>query len=343
MLPETPVDPWRLSVAPMMEWTDRHFRFLLRLLSPGTRLYTEMVVAPAIVHGNRERFLGHSVQEHPLALQLGGSDPDLLAQAARIAVEDFGYDEVNLNVGCPSDRVKSGRFGACLMLEADRVAACVAAMRQAVDVPVTVKTRLGVDDHDDYAFLLSFIDTVAQAGCDTFMLHARKAWLSGLSPKQNREVPPLDYPRVHRVKRERPALRIVINGGLDSLDGVISQLQHVDGVMIGRMAYGDPLAFARIAARVLHEPVPRSRSETVLAFEPYMHRQHAAGVPLKVMTRHLCGLFSGCYGAKRWRRAMSDARVVAEHGRGILRYGLTLVDEAREVPPPGIRAAAAPA
>jgi tRNA-dihydrouridine synthase A len=323
----TSLHPHPLSVAPMMEWTDRHYRYFLRLLAPRTRLYTEMVVAAAVVHGDRDRFLARREEERPLALQLGGSDGRLLAEAARIAVDGYGYDEVNLNVGCPSDRVRSGSFGACLMLEAGRVAECVAAMRAAVDVPVTVKTRLGVDAHDSYEFLLDFVDTVAGAGCDTFILHARKAWLSGLSPKQNREIPPLDYPRVYRLKRERPALNVVVNGGIDTLEQVRGHLGEVDGVMIGRMAYRDPVRLASVEHALFGGAAPPSRREAVEAFEPYLREEHARGVPLKVMTRHLCGLYSGCFGAKRWRRAMSDPHVIATHGEQILRFGLGQVSE----------------
>jgi tRNA-dihydrouridine synthase A len=310
----------------MMEWTDRHFRYFLRLLIPRVLLYTEMVVAAAIVHGDRDRFLARHPREHPVALQLGGSEPALLAEAARIAVEEYGYDEVNLNVGCPSDRVSAGRFGACLMLEPGRVAECVAAMRDAVNVPVTVKTRLGVDDRDSYPFLLDFVDTVAAAGVDTFVVHARKAWLSGLSPRQNREVPPLDYDRVYRLKADRPALTVVVNGGIETLGAVRTHLEAVDGAMIGRMAYRDPMGFAHLARSVLGGPPVPSREAAVAAFEPYLREQHALGVPLKVMTRHLFGLFAGCYGAKRWRQAMSDPALVAAHGVGILRHGLTLID-----------------
>ena len=232
------MSPYRLCIAPMMDRTDRHFRYLLRLLAPHARLYTEMITARALLHGDVDKLLRFAPAERPVALQLGGSDPAELAAAARIG-EAAGYDEINLNVGCPSDRVRSGCFGAVLMLQPDLVAACVSAMREAVHVPVTVKTRLGVDDQDSYEFVQRFISRVAAAGCDTFILHARKAWLSGLSPKQNREIPPLDYGRVYALKREFPALRIVINGGLKTLDASLAQLEHVDGVMLGRIAYQD--------------------------------------------------------------------------------------------------------
>ncbi|MEO0421696.1 MAG: tRNA dihydrouridine(20/20a) synthase DusA [Pseudomonadota bacterium] len=319
----------RLSVAPMMEWTDRHCRYFLRLLAPRAQLYTEMVVAAAIVHGDRDRFLAFDGAEHPLVLQLGGSDPAQLAQAARVAREAYGYDEINLNVGCPSDRVQSGRFGACLMREPDLVARCLESMARAVDVPVTVKTRLGVDEQDSYEFLVEFLEAVRAVGCGTVILHARKALLSGLSPKQNREIPPLDYARVQRVKRDFPQLTVVINGGIASAELALEQLEAgLDGVMVGRMAYHDPWRFAALEQAVFGSERPPNRASVVLAFEPYLRDQHARGVPLKVMTRHLCGLFSGCYGARRWRRAMSDPALIAEHQLDILRYGLSLVSEA---------------
>ncbi len=326
----------RLSVAPMMEWTDRHCRYFLRLLAPRTRLYTEMVVAAAAVYGDAERFLAFDATEQPVALQLGGSDPTLLAQAARLG-ERFGYHEINLNVGCPSERVKSGAFGACLMLEPALVADCVAAMRDAVAIPVTVKTRLGVDHHDDYAFLTRFVEAVVAAGCGTVIVHARKAWLSGLSPKQNREVPPLDYARVYRLKGDFPGLEVIVNGGVESLVAARTHLEHVDGVMIGRMAYRDPWGFAALERGLLGGELPASRRAVVERFQPYLESQHARGVPIKVMTRHLCGLYAGCHGARRWRRAMSDPAMVREYGTGILEHALTLVEET-PVPP-----AAAPA
>ncbi|MEM9385876.1 MAG: tRNA dihydrouridine(20/20a) synthase DusA [Pseudomonadota bacterium] len=326
----------RVSVAPMMEWTDRHCRYFLRLLAPRAQLYTEMVVAAAIVHGSRDRFLAFDVAEHPLVLQLGGSDPAQLALAARIAREEYGYDEINLNVGCPSDRVQSGRFGACLMREPELVARCLQAMAQAVDVPVTVKTRLGVDEDDSYEFLAQFLETLRAAGCGTVILHARKALLSGLSPKQNREIPPLDYARVQRVKLDFPELTVVINGGITTVEVALEQLDAgLDGVMVGRMAYHDPWRFAALEQAVLHSEAPQDRSSVVRAFEPYLRDQYARGVPLKVMTRHLCGLFSGCYGARRWRRAMSDPALIGEHQLDILGYGLSLVSEAA-TPPSGV-------
>ncbi|MGA9422444.1 MAG: tRNA dihydrouridine(20/20a) synthase DusA, partial [Rhodanobacteraceae bacterium] len=236
---------WRFCVAPMMDWTDRHCRFFHRLLSPHVRLYTEMVTAPAVIHGDRERLLGFDPAEHPLALQLGGSVPAELVEATRIGAE-LGFDEINLNVGCPSDRVQSGRFGACLMREPALVADCVAAMRAAVTIPVTVKCRLGVDEQDEDSGLAAFIEHVHAAGCDVFVVHARKAWLDGLSPKENREVPPLNHERVYRLKREHPRLVVVINGGIATVDDVRAHLDHVDGVMLGRTAYHEPFRIAEI-------------------------------------------------------------------------------------------------
>ncbi len=245
----------RLSVAPMMDYTDRHARYLLRLISRRTLLYTEMVTAAAVVHGDTARLLAFDAAEHPVALQLGGADPAEMAQAARIGAE-FGYDEINLNIGCPSDRVQSGRFGACLMAEPDTVADCVRAMRAQTDVPVTVKTRIGIDHRDSYEELCAFVDKVAEAGCETFIVHARKAWLQGLSPKQNREIPPLDYPRVHRLKRDYPELEIIINGGIRSLDETERELAEVDGVMIGRAVFDDLWMLAEADRRLFGSAEP---------------------------------------------------------------------------------------
>jgi len=294
----------RLCIAPMMDRTDRHFRYLLRLLAPHARLYTEMITARALLHGDAEKLLRFSTVEHPVALQLGGSDPTELAAAARLG-EVAGYDEINLNVGCPSDRVQAGCFGAALMLEPQRVSECVAAMRDAVGVPVTVKTRLGVDGHDSYEFAHGFIAHVAAAGCDTFIVHARKAWLKGLSPKQNREIPPLDYARVHRLKRDFPGLRIVINGGLTTVATTLEQLEHVDGVMLGRIAYQDSSLLAEIDARVHGGHAPREA--TVLAhYVRYVAKEIESGTPLKTMTRHLLGMCAGRPGSRRWRRALGE-------------------------------------
>ncbi len=295
-----------ISVAPMMDWTDRHERYFLRLISRHVRLYTEMVTTAAIVHGPRDRLLAFDPAEHPVALQLGGSDPEALAECARIGV-DLGYDEINLNVGCPSDRVQSGRFGACLMAEPDLVARCVAAMRAAVDVPVTVKHRIAIDDMPEWETLKGFVDTVSSAGCERFIVHARKAWLQGLSPRENREVPPLHYGLVHRLKAERPDLHISINGGIETLDAAAAQLAHVDGVMIGRAAYQNPFIMAE-ADRMFFaaEGEPPSRHAVVDEYCAYIARQTSAGVPLISMTRHILGLFNGSRGARAWRRYLSE-------------------------------------
>jgi tRNA-dihydrouridine synthase A len=283
----------QLCIAPMMDRTDRHFRYLLRLLAPHARL-----------HGDAQRLLRFNAAEHPVALQLGGADPLELAAAARLG-EAAGYDEINLNVGCPSDRVQAGCFGAALMLEPGRVADCVAAMREAVAVPVTVKTRLGVDEHDDYAFVQGFVARVAAAGCDTFIVHARKAWLKGLSPKQNREIPPLDYGRVHRLKREFGELRIVINGGFTTTAAALAQLPHVDGVMLGRVAYQDTAVIAALDAAMFGCP-PAHEARVSTEFLRYVARELDAGTPLKAMTRHLLGMRAGRPGGRAWRRALGE-------------------------------------
>jgi len=294
----------RLNVAPMMERTDRHCRYFLRLVAPQTLLYTEMVTAAALMHGDRARLLAFDPAEHPVALQLGGSEPDELAAAARYGAA-AGYDEINLNVGCPSDRVQAGCFGAALMLEPERVAACVAAMRDAVDVPVTVKTRLGVDHHDSYEFLRDFVGTIAEAGCRTVIVHARKAWLKGLSPKQNREIPPLDYARVHRLKRDFPELDVILNGGLKDEATTLAELGRVDGVMLGRAAYDDPMLLARLDAAIFgHEPV--SVNEALERFFEYAEREIGKGTRLRAMTRHLMGVFAGRPGGRAWRRALGE-------------------------------------
>ncbi|HJR71177.1 MAG TPA: tRNA dihydrouridine(20/20a) synthase DusA [Gammaproteobacteria bacterium] len=294
----------RISVAPMMDRTDRHLRYLLRLLAPSARLYTEMITARALLRGDAERLLRFDVAEHPVALQLGGAEPDELAAAARLGAA-AGYDEINLNVGCPSDRVQAGCFGARLMLEPIRVAESVRAMRAAVGVPVTVKTRLGVDEHDSYEFVRDFVAAVAAAGCDTFIVHARKAWLSGLSPKQNREIPPLDYERVHRLKREFPELCIVINGGFVTFEQSIAELTHVDGVMIGRAAYEDSWLLARLDAALSGAAVA-AEADVLACYERYVAQELARGTPLKAMTRHLLGMRNGRVGGRVWRRALSE-------------------------------------
>jgi tRNA-dihydrouridine synthase A len=301
---ETIGTPWRVCVAPMMDWTDRHCRYFHRLLSPRARLYTEMVTSAALVRGRQLRLLEHSQQEHPVALQLGGSDPHELAQAARDGAQ-AGYDEINLNVGCPSDRVQSGRFGACLMREPALVGECMRAMRDAVDVPVTVKCRIGVDDQDDYAGLQHFTETMLNAGVQVMTVHARKAWLQGLSPKENREIPPLDYERVYRLKREFPALTVVINGGISTVEQVRSHLDQVDGVMLGRAAYHDPYLLAAIETALYGEPLP-TRDEVVRQLRPYVEAELARGTALKHISRHLLGLYQGEPGARAFRRTISE-------------------------------------
>ncbi len=297
----------RLSVAPMMDWTDRHCRFFLRQFSPRTLLYTEMITAAALVRGKRERLLAFDAAEHPLALQLGGSEPALLAEAARLG-SAAGYDEINLNVGCPSERVQSGAFGACLMAEPALVARCVAAMRAAADVPVTVKCRIGIDEHDEYSYLANFVDIVAATGARTFIVHARKAILKGLSPKQNREIPPLRYDYVDRLKRERPELEIILNGGLKNPDEVLAALARVDGAMLGREAYHNPFVLSQLHARVYDDPrwrVPTA-AQVMERLVPYVTERCAAGEPLNAITRHFLGLFAGRDGARAWRRYFTE-------------------------------------
>ena len=317
-----PVTGSRLSVAPMMDWTDTHCRSFHRVLSPGVLLYTEMVHAQAVIHGDRARLLGFDPSEHPVALQLGGSDPATLAEASRIGAE-WGYDEINLNVGCPSDRVQAGRFGACLMKEPPLVAECIAAMQAAVRVPVTVKCRLGVDEVEDYAVFLAFIDAVAATGCRRFVVHARKAWLQGLSPKENREIPPLRYDWVHRLKLERPDLVISINGGLRELAEVRAQLAHVDGVMIGRAAYHEPYRLHEYAVALEGEP-PRTREALLRAWFPYVESQLARGVALKHLTRHILGLFHAQPGGRAFRQVLSEGAPKAGAGLELLERALAV-------------------
>jgi tRNA-dihydrouridine synthase A len=297
---------YALSVAPMMARTDRHFRKFLRGITRRTLLYTEMVTAKAILHGDRSYLLDFSPEESPLSLQLGGDEPMELAECARIAA-DWGYDEVNLNVGCPSDRVQKGRFGACLMAYPETVARAVEAMRTACDLPVTVKHRIGIDDMDSYDHMRQFVEIVSQAGCRRFSVHARKAWLQGLSPKENREVPPLRYSEVHRLKREFPHLLIEINGGLKTLDDVETQLVHVDGVMIGRAAYDDPFVFAEADHRFFGEPVKEiSRHSVIEELFDYVDAWIASGGKLHDVSRHLLQIFRGTRGARAWRRYLSE-------------------------------------
>ena len=314
----------------MMDWTDRHCRVFHRGLTKHALLYTEMITAAAIRHGDRQRLLGFSEVEHPVALQVGGADPDDMALAAETA-EAFGYDEVNINVGCPSDRVQSGRFGACLMAEPETVAASVAAMSRACGLPVTVKTRIGIDDRDSYEELRAFVETVAAKGCGTFIVHARKAWLSGLSPKQNRELPPLDYGRVYRLKQDFPDLEIVLNGGVQSLDEAEAHLKRVDGVMLGRAAYQSPAILAEADRRFFDSAaLAPDRDGAVEAMLPYVEAQLAAGSSLIAMTRHMLGLYQGLPGAKIWRRHLSENAHRAGADKAVIADALALVRQARE-------------
>ncbi|MDR2012890.1 MAG: tRNA dihydrouridine(20/20a) synthase DusA [Rhodanobacter sp.] len=315
--------PWRLCVAPMLDWTDRHCRYFHRLLAPHARLYTEMVVAQAVIHGDRTRLLGFDPAEHPLALQLGGAEPDDLARAARIGAE-AGYDEINLNVGCPSDRVQSGRFGACLMREPARVRACVAAMRGAVAhtaARVSVKCRIGVDEQDEDAGLDAFIDSVHAGGCQVFIVHARKAWLQGLSPKENREIPPLNYARVYRLKREHPYLTILINGGIVTVDEVHEHVRHVDGVMLGRAAYHEPYRLAQIEHALTGTPLP-DRDDVLMALRRYVEDHLAHGGRLHHITRHILGLYQGLPRARAFRRVLSEQAQRAGAGWEVVEQAL---------------------
>ncbi|WP_051282682.1 tRNA dihydrouridine(20/20a) synthase DusA [Silanimonas lenta] len=323
-----PLGGSRLSVAPMMDWTDRHCRAFHRVLAPKALLYTEMVHAQAVIHGDRERLLGFDPAEHPVALQLGGSDPALLAEASRIGA-GWGYDEINLNVGCPSDRVQAGRFGACLMREPTLVAECIAAMQAAVSVPVTVKCRLGVDEQEDYEVFLAFVDTVAATGCRRFIVHARKAWLQGLSPKENREIPPLRYDWVYRLKRERPDLVVSLNGGLRETDDLRAQLARVDGVMIGRAAYHEPYRLHEYAVAFDGEP-RRPRAALLRAWFPYVERQLAAGVALKHLSRHVLGLFHARPGGRAFRQILSEGAAKPGAGIALLERALAATEASPE-------------
>ena len=320
----------RLSVAPMMDWTDSFCRRFHRVLTRRALLYSEMVPTGAILRGERERFLAFDPVEKPLALQLGGSDPAALAECAAIA-EVWDYDEVNLNVGCPSDRVQNARFGACLMAEPQLVARCVQAMRAATGIPVTVKHRIGIDEQDSYEELKAFVAAVAEAGCRSFTVHARKAWLQGLSPKQNREIPPLRYEMVHRLKRDFPELEIVINGGITSLDAAAEQLARLDGVMLGRVAYQDPWTLAQVDSRVFGETDPvQSRDQAVESLLPWLKEIHRQGAPVKAVTRHILGLFNGLPGARAWRRHLSENAVRPDAGPEVLEEALAFVQAAGE-------------
>ena len=321
-------NPWRLCVAPMMDWTDRHCRAFHRVLAPGARLYTEMLHAQALLHGNAARLLRQAPGERPTALQLGGSEPADLAAAARIG-ERAGYDEINLNVGCPSERVQAGRFGACLMREPQLVAACVRAMQDAVSVPVTVKCRIGVDEQDGEADLDRFVDALLRAtALRVLIVHARKAWLQGLSPAQNRSVPPLDYARVHRLKQRHPHLTVVLNGGLADVSGALTQLAHVDGVMLGRAAYHDPWVLATLDAAMRGAPA-NSRAAALQALRPYVETECVAGTPIKHITRHLLGLYQGLPGARHFRRLLTEGATRDDAGWDIIAAAVAAVEPQR--------------
>jgi tRNA-dihydrouridine synthase A len=316
----------RLSVAPMMDVTDRHCRFFLRQISRRTLLYTDMITTGALLHGDVERHLRFHPEEHPVALQLGGSEPDALAHCAQLA-QRYGYDEVNLNVGCPSERVQKGAFGACLMAEPELVAECVRAMRAACALPVTVKHRIGIDRIEDYRFMRCFVEAVAAAGCGTFIVHARNAVLKGLTPKQNREIPPLRYEEVHRLKADLPQLEIVINGGIRSWPEIDRELSQVDGVMLGRAAENDPWLLAEADSRVFGmEAPPPSRAKVVEAVARYADRETAAGTPLRHIVRHMFGLYRGRPVARRWRQMLSDAAALRSNDPGLLARALEQVE-----------------
>lgn len=311
----------------MMDWTDRHCRVFHRLLSRRALLYTEMVTTGAVIHGDRQRLLGFDASEHPVALQLGGSDPSDLATSARIG-EDFGYDEINLNVGCPSDRVKDGRFGACLMAEPALVAACVAAMKHAVRIPVTVKCRIGIDDQDPEVALDALADAVVDSGADALIVHARKAWLNGLSPKENRDVPPLDYDRVYRLKARLPHVPVIINGGIGSIEAAQGHLAHVDGVMLGRAAYQEPWRLLDVDPVLFGEVVPhRTMKDALAALEPYIVRQLGQGARLHAITRHLVGAYHAVPGARAFRRHLAERGVKPDAGIEVLREAVAMVEE----------------
>lgn len=316
----------RISVAPMMAWTTREQRYFMRQISRHALLYTEMVTTGPLIHGDTARFLAYHADEHPIALQLGGSDPAAMAQCAVMA-EEHGYDEVNINVGCPSDRVQNGTFGACLMGEPARVADCVAEMKARVSIPVTVKTRIGIDDQDSYEFLHAFTSAVDTAGADQLIVHARKAWLSGLSPKENRDIPPLDYPRVHALKRDFPALPMSINGGIVDLDTTAEQLEHVDGVMIGREAYKNPYVMATVDRRFFGAAAAApSRREIVDAMRGFIADHLAAGGALKDVTRHMLGLYHAQPGGRAWRRLLSEQAYKPDAGLDVLDAALARVE-----------------
>jgi len=318
---------YKFSVAPMMDWTDRHCRVFHRIMTRRARLYTEMLTTGAILHGDRRRLLAFDASEHPVALQLGGSLPADLAQTARIG-EDFGYDEINLNVGCPSDRVKDGRFGACLMAEPQLVAECVAAMKQAVKIPVTVKCRIGIDEQDPEVALDTLARGVVAAGADALIVHARKAWLNGLSPKENRDIPPLDYGRVYRLKAALPHIPVIINGGIGSIEAAREHLRHVDGVMLGRAAYQEPWRLLAVDPELFDEAAPQATMKDVFeAMLPYIARELASGTRLHAITRHFVGAFHAVPGARAFRRHLAEHGVRAGADIGVLREAVALVRE----------------
>lgn len=310
----------KVSVAPMMGWTDRHDRYFLRLISPNALLYTVMITTGALIHGKKLEILEYNPEENPLALQLGGSDPKELAESCKIAAR-YGYDEINLNCGCPSDRVQKGQFGACLMAHPALVADCIDAMQQAVpDIPVTVKTRIGIDDQDSYGFLTDFIGAIAAKGCKTFIIHARKALLQGLSPAENRTVPPLNWDRAYQVKKDFPQLEIILNGGIKTTEQIKGALQHLDGVMIGREAYTNPYFLAEIEKEIFGTKNVPSRDEIIHSLIPYVKKELETGVPVKDITRHILGLYQGLRGARKWRQILSqEAYKPAANGNVILK------------------------
>ncbi|WP_444926750.1 tRNA dihydrouridine(20/20a) synthase DusA [Microbulbifer sp. TRSA002] len=319
--------PHRFCTAPLLDWSDRHCRYMWRLLSKHARLYSEMVTTGAILHGDQQRHLQFDAAEQPVALQLGGSDPQELAECARIA-EEWGYSEINLNCGCPSDRVQSGRFGACLMAEPDVVAAGLTAMREAVSIPVTVKHRIGIDDMEDYPGLTRFVEAQANAGVDTFIVHARKAWLKGLSPKENREIPPLNYDMVYQLKKDYPQLQIVINGGINSIEECQQHLSHLDGVMLGRAAYQTPTILAQVDSQLFGGETGPDAIQVVEQMLPYIEQEMQRGQRLNHITRHMLGLFQGLPGARRFRRHLSENAHKPGAGPEVLEQALAQVTQA---------------
>jgi tRNA-dihydrouridine synthase A len=311
---------YSVSIAPMMDWTDKHCRYFYRLLSQCTQLYTEMITSKAILKGDKNRLLDYNAVEHPLVLQIGGSDPVEMAECAVIA-KNWGYDEVNINVGCPSERVMLGSFGACLMREPDLVASCVESMSEACDIPVSVKSRIGIDEMESYEQLSDFVYRIHKKGCQHFIIHARKAWLQGLSPKQNRTIPPLNYPWVYQIKKDFPRLKITINGGINNIKEVLKHLERVDGVMLGRAIYNQPFTLTEIDSHVFGiSDAVRSREEIVIEYMKYIETQHKLGVPVRAMTRHILGLYHGQRNAKMFRRLLSRNNVDLSQLRGWLNF-----------------------